>query len=72
MIVGMILAGGMLGVLAAGTALMLGQGVWMALLIYAGTGTFAVLAGAGLVALRADPARRPGSDARSLTRPQRG
>jgi hypothetical protein len=46
----------------------LGQGVWLALLIY--SGTFAVLSGAALVVLRADPVPRP--DIRSSTRPQRG
>lgn len=70
MIVGMILAGGVIGAVAAGTALVLGQTVWLALLIYSGTGTFAVLAGASLVALRADPVPRP--EIRSSTRPQRG
>jgi hypothetical protein len=70
MIVGMILAGCMTGAVAALAALVLGQGVWMALLIYSGTGILAVLAGATLVALRADPVPRP--DLRSSTRPQRG
>ena len=70
MIVGIILAGGVIGAVAAGTALVLGQTGWLALLIYSGTGTFAVLAGAALVALRGDPAPRP--DIRSSTRPQQG
>ncbi|MEI4233986.1 hypothetical protein [Roseovarius sp. D22-M7] len=70
MIVGIILVGGVIGILAAGAALVLGQGVWMALLVYSGTGTLAVLVCAGLVALRADRAAQPGT--RSLTRPQRG
>lgn len=70
MIVGMILAGGMIGAVAAAAALILGQGIWMALLIYSGTGICAVLAGAALVALQADRVPRPGI--RSSTRPQRG
>jgi len=70
MIVGVILAGCMTGAVAALSALVLGQGVWMALLIYSGTGIVAVLACAALVALRADPA--PRTDIRPSTRPQRG
>ena len=70
MIVGVILAGCMIGAVAALAALVLGQGVWMALLIYSGTGILAVLVGAALVALRADPAPRP--DIPSSTHPQRG
>ena len=70
MIVGIILAGSVIGVVAAGAALVLGQGIWMALLIYCGTGILAVLAGAALVAQRADVASQP--DIRSSTRPQRG
>lgn len=52
MIVGLILAGCVIGAGAAVAALVLGQGVWMALLIYSGTGVLGVLAAAGLVALR--------------------
>jgi hypothetical protein len=52
MIVGLILAGCGAGAGAALAALVLGQGVWMALLIYSGTGVLGLLAGAGLVALR--------------------
>jgi uncharacterized membrane protein YkgB len=70
MIVGVVLAGGVIGAVAALVALLLGQGVWMALLIYSGTGILAVLACAALSALRTDPAS--GSGARSLTPPQRG
>ncbi|MGI3213158.1 hypothetical protein ACROSR_18900 [Roseovarius tibetensis] len=50
MIVGLTLAGSVIGVVAALTALLMGQGIWMALLIYSGTGVLIVLAGAILVA----------------------
>ena len=56
MIVGVILAGCGLGAVAALGALVLGQGVLMALLIYSGTGCACVLALAALAALRPDPA----------------
>ena len=56
MIVGVILAGCGLGAVAALSALVLGQGVLMALLIYAGTGCACVLALAVLAALRPGPA----------------
>ena len=70
MIVGVIFAGCMIGAVAALAALVLGQTVWMALLIYSGTGVLAVLACAVRVALRADAAPQP--DIGSTTRPQRG
>ncbi len=57
MVVGLILAGCATGAGAAVTALMMGQGVWTALLIYSGTGVLGLLAGAGIVALRGDEAR---------------
>jgi hypothetical protein len=72
MIVGLILAGSVTGAVAALAALLLGQGIWTALLIYSGTGVLGVLAGAVLVAWRAAPASRLEADPRAATRPQRG
>ena len=72
MIVGVILAGWVIGAVAALAALVLGQGVWMALLIYSGTGVLAVLAGAGLVALRRDAARHGATGSCGLPRAHRG
>lgn len=56
MIVGLILVGTVLGAVAASIALILGQGIWVSLLIYSGIGTLAVLAGALIAALRPDSA----------------
>lgn len=72
MIVGLILAGCVTGAGAALVALLLGQGVWTALLIYSGTGVLAVLAGAGLVALRGDKRSRPAAGSCPLPRAHRG
>lgn len=55
MIVGMILVGCGVGAVAALGALVLGQGVLIAALIYSGTGVLAVLAVAMRAALRSDP-----------------
>ena len=62
MSVGAILAGCGLGAVAALGALVLGQGVLMALLVYSGTGCACVLALAVLTALR--PAPRPDTEIR--------
>ena len=68
MIIGLILAGSVVGAVAGGTALVLGQDLWMALLIYCGTGIVAVLVGAARVAKRGGAASQP--DNGSSTRPQ--
>lgn len=70
MIVGLILVGSVLGAVAALGALVLGQGVLMALLIYSGTGCACVLALALRVALRPDPA--PDTEIATPARLQRG
>jgi hypothetical protein len=70
MIVGLILVGSVIGAVAALGALVLGQGVLMALLIYSGTGCACVLALALRVALRPDPA--PDTETVPPTRLQRG
>ena len=71
MIVGVILAGCGLGAVAALGSLLMGQTIWMALLIYSGTGCACVLALAALAALRPDPAPRSDTEIRSV-RLQRG
>ena len=68
MIVGLILVGCMVGAVAALGALLLGQGVLIALLIYSGTGCACVLALALCAALR--PEREP--DTAPPARVQRG
>lgn len=55
MIVGLILAGGVMGGMSALTMLILGHSVWMALLLYSAVGALSVLVGASVLALRADP-----------------
>lgn len=72
MIVGLILAGCVIGDVAALIALVLGQTIWMALLIYSGASAFGVLAGAVIASRRGDPAPRPDTETRSSARPQRG
>lgn len=72
MIVGLILAGCVTGAGAALIALALGQGVWMALLIYSGTGVLGVLVGAMLVALRGDGSPRAVTGSCRLPRAERG
>lgn len=72
MIVGLILAGTFLGVVAASAALILGQSIWMALLIYSGTGVIGVLAGALITVFRAGGASRPGVTPQSSVQSQRG
>ena len=71
MIVGVILVGCGVGAVAALSALVLGQGLLMALLIYSGTGVLAVLLGALRAALRPDPAPRSDPEIRPA-RLQRG
>ena len=55
MIVGVILAGCGLGAVAALSALLMGQTIWMALLIYSATGCACVLAVAVFAARRPEP-----------------
>ena len=73
MIVGLILLGSVIGAGSALAALILGQPVWVALLIYSGTGVASVLAGAALVALRATPGdREAAAEPYRLAPPQGG
>lgn len=72
MIVGLILAGSVIGAGSALAALILGQPVWMALLIYSGAGVASVLAGAAMAALRATPeGRAAAAEPYPLAPPQR-
>ncbi len=70
MIIGLILVGGGFGVVSALMALILGQSLWTALLIYSAAGVASVLAGAALLALRPMPesSERP----QLMPSPQRG
>jgi len=73
MIIAMILVGGGLGAISALVALILGQTLWTALLIYAATGVLGVLAGAAALALRPDrQGRAKEAERYVLTDPQRG
>lgn len=72
MVIGVILIGSGVGAVSALLALILGQTIWMALLIYAAMGVLSALAGAAMLALRTgdncpDPAKPY-----ALPRPQRG
>lgn len=71
MIVAMLLAGATIGAVAAMAALVMGQTIWIALLIYSGTGILGVLAAAAKVALRADPAVQSDTDPQPSARPER-
>ena len=73
MIVGLILAGTVLGGAAGVGALLLGSSIWIALLIYSATGVAGVLGMAVCVALRSDPhgCAEP-VEPYALARPQRG
>jgi len=70
MIIGLILAGSVVGAVAGGTALVLGQELWTSLLIYCGTGIVAVLLGAARMATRGCAGSQPdnGSSTRSPRR----
>lgn len=72
MIVGLILAGTVLGAVAASIALVLGQSIWMALLIYSGAGTIGVLAGAFIAAVRGKPVEKAQTVPETPAQPQRG
>ncbi|MBE0454269.1 hypothetical protein [Roseovarius autotrophicus] len=73
MIVGLILVATVLGAAAALGAVLLGQSIWIALLIYSGTGVLAVLVLATIMALRTDPKdRAEPAEAYPLAGPQRG
>ena len=73
MIVGIILVGSLTGAVSALMALILGQSIWMALLLYSAVGVLSVLAGAGSLVLRGAPEERaePG-EVYLLSGPQRG
>jgi membrane protein implicated in regulation of membrane protease activity len=73
MIVGLILAGSIVGAMFGLTTLILGHSVWMALLMYSAVGALSVLAGAAALALRAgsDDQTKPTSS-HALAPPQRG
>jgi len=68
MVLGLILFGSVIGAIAA---LVLGQTIWMALLIYSGVGVLAVLVGVAIVAFRTGPAPQSDTEIQSLTRTQR-
>ena len=72
MIIGLILVGSGIGAVSALMALILGQSVWMALLIYTALGVLSVLAGAALLALRAEDDCPDPAKPYTLPRPQRG
>ena len=72
MIIGLILVGSGIGAVSALTALILGHSVWMALLIYTALGALSVLAGAALLALRAEGDCPDPTKPYTLPRPQRG
>ena len=67
MIVGLILAGSIIGAVSALATLILGHSIWMALLIYPTVGALSVLAGAAALALcpkseeQAEPNFLPGT-----------
>lgn len=72
MVIGLILVGGGIGAVSALTALILGHSIWMALLIYAVLGVLSVLAGATMLALRAEGDCPEPAKPYALPRPQRG
>jgi hypothetical protein len=71
MIIAMILVGGAVGALSALLALILGQSLWMALLIYSAAGVASVLVGAVALALRPTPRERADPELMPVG-PQRG
>lgn len=72
MIIGLILVGSGIGAVFALAALIIGQSVWMAGLLYAGTGVLSALAGAAMLALRAGDECPNSAKPYALHRPQRG
>jgi len=68
MVLGLILFGSVIGAIAA---LLLGQTIWMALLIYSGVGILGVLLGVAIVVFRTRPAPKSDAKIQSLTRTQR-
>ena len=72
MIVGLILVGSFIGAVFALAALIIGQSIWMALLIYSGTDMVIVLAGAVIAALRTAAEDKAVTEPYALVPPQRG
>lgn len=72
MIIGLILVGSGIGAILALAALIIGQSVWMAGLIYAGAGVLSVLTGAVMLALRAGDECPNSAKAYALHQTQRG
>ena len=72
MVIGLILVGSGVGAVSALMTLILGQSIWMALLIYAVLGVLGALAGAAILALRASEDSTDPAKPYALTRPQRG
>ena len=72
MVIGLILVGSGIGAVSALMALILGHSVWMALLVYSALGVLGALAGATLLALRAEGDCPDPAKPYALPRPQRG
>lgn len=73
MIVGLILVGSFIGAVSALTALIIGQSIWMALITYSAVGMLSLLAGAAVLALRAETEDQvEPAHPKALGPPQRG